>query len=218
MENRRKITGIEPQKRNPHRRSIFLDGAFAFGLDEELVLKFALHEGDLLADEMISTLILTAEKKRAREQALHFLSYRARSEKEVREKLQKNGIDEDTIEWVLADLKQRQLIDDHQFALAFVHDRMTLHPSGPLALQQDLKRAGIGAEIIDLALEEAFRGQSPFQAALALAQKRMVLLKNVEPDKAKKRLIDFLMRRGFEWEIIREVLEQIQFDASAWPE
>ena len=210
MTEKRKITSIEPQKRNPHRRSIFLDGEFAFGLDEELVFKYGLHEGDELDGTELITIIAAEEKKYARDLALRFLSYRARSEKEVRDRLHKAGVGDETVESVLDDLKQAKLLDDRQFVIAFVHDKMTLRPVGPLLIRQELFKLGIRDALIDLAIEEAFREKTQVAVALELLIKRYPQVKQLDWLKAKKRLVDFLCRRGFKWEVIKEAFEQFK--------
>jgi regulatory protein len=212
VSHKREITQIEPQQRNKQRRSIYLEGEFAFGLDEELVLKFGLHEGDLIDESELLAIIQAEEKKGAKDTAVRFLSYRSRSEKEVRDKLFSKGFSEDTVESVLAELKQARLVDDVQFAMAFVHDKMILNPMGPLLIHRDLKQAGLADSVIELAVEEAFREKTMFEIALELAQKKIRQLQSPDGLKTKKRLTDFLYRRGFDWDITREVLEQLEIE------
>jgi len=207
----RKITKIEQQKRNKKRRSIYLDDVFAFGLDEELVYRFNLHEGDLLDEETLQNLILAEEKKLAKDRALRYLSYRARSVKEVLDKLHKSGFDTDTVDWVIAELKRIKFLDDRQFSLAFVRDKMIIRPMGPQLIRQELRLKGISDELIELAIEEAFIEKSQLEVASMLLNKRLPSVKNLDPIKAKKRLTNFLLRRGFSWEITREALEQLEF-------
>ncbi len=215
MNKERKITAIEPQKRNKKRRSIFLDGEYAFGLDEELVLKYHLHEGDLIDEDEFLNLIQDDLKKLARDRSFRIIGYRARSENELRDKLCATGLDEETINWTIEDLKQKKILSDEQFVLAFVHDKMLTHPIGPLAIKQELKRKGIADDLIELAIEEAFREKSQQEVAADLVKKRQPSLKNENRMKARKKLADFLYRRGFGWDVIGAVLDQQEPE---WPD
>lgn len=212
VSQKREITRIETQKRKKSRRSVYLDGEFAFGLDQELVIKFGLHEGDLIDESELFPIIQAEEKKSAKDTAIRFLSYRARSEKEVRDKLLGKGFSEDAVASVLAELKAAGLVDDVHFAMAFVHDKMILRPMGPLLIRQELKKHGLSDSLIELAVEEAFRETTPAEVALEMAQKKLGQSKSLDWLKAKKRLADFLYRRGFDWEVTREVLEQLEVE------
>jgi len=215
LSKERKITAIEPQKRNKKRRSIFLDGEYAFGLDEELVLKYHLHEGDLIDEDEFLNLIQDDLKKLARDRSFRIIGYRARSENELRDKLFATGLDEETIDWTIEDLKQKKILSDEQFVLAFVHDKMLTHPIGPLAIKQELKRKGIADNLIELAIEEAFREKSQLEVAADLIKKRQPSLKNENKMKTRKKLADFLYRRGFGWDVIGAVLDHQEPE---WPD
>ena len=212
MNQKREITRIETQKRNKKRRSIYLDDEFAFSLDEELVFKFGLHEGDLINESEFSAIIQAEEKKGAKDAAIRFLSYRNRSEKEVRDKLLNKGFCEDIIDCLLIELKEARLVNDVKFAMAFVHDKMILRPMGPLLIRKELKRFGLAESAIELAVEEAFRDKTSFEVGLEMVQKKYRQSKNPDWLKTKKRLADFLYRRGFDWDVSREILEQLEVE------
>lgn len=206
----RKITQIKPQKRDKKRRNVFLDDTFAFGLDAELVIKYSLHEGDIINEVEITQLLHAEERKGAKDRALRFLSYRARSEKEIRDKLLKIGTDTAVISWVISDLKRIGLVDDQKFSLSYIRDKMALRPIGPLAIRKELKRLGIAEELIEFAIEEAFREKSALEVASELIQKRFLQIKHLEWEKIQKRLADFLYRRGFNWGVIQEALDTLK--------
>lgn len=210
MASPKRITKIETQKRNSKRKSIYLDGEFAFGIDEELFFKFGLYEGNEINAEEIQTIIQAEEKKITRDRALRFLSYRARSEKEMRDKLADTGTHNATIDEIVENLKSAKLIDDRQFAMAFVHDKMTLKPVGPLLIKTELRKHKISDEIIEAAVEEAFREETPNSIAMKLLKKRYQSQKNKDWLKVRKRLSDFLARRGFPWDIIYETMQQFE--------
>jgi len=202
-----RITKIEPQKKNPKRRSIFLDERFAFGLDEEVVYKYGLKTGQELEQKKIDQIIEAETKKEAKEIALRFLSYRMRSEKEVRDKLKKKEFAQSLIDEVIKDLKRVNLIDDNEFASAFVRDRISNSPRGKILLKQELWKKGIKKEVIEKVLKEYFKGENEeLILAKELLQKRKKRYEGLDQNVAKRRLMSFLLRRGFSYDIVKQVL------------
>jgi len=206
----KKITKIEIQKKRKNRFSIFLDGEFAFGLDQDVLLKFGLSKGVELSESDIESILIAEEKKQAKDRALKFLGYRDRSEKEIIDKLKLIGYDKPVIEWVISELKRMQLIDDSRFAQSFAKTKMLAKPMGEYLLRCELKRKGIQEHHINAAIENIFEERDPVSIAIPLAQKQILKYKNVDELKRKKRLTDFLLRRGFNWEVITEVIEELE--------
>lgn len=202
------ITQIAVQKKRKNRCSVFLDDEYAFGLDQDIVFQFGLKKGDVLTNEQIEDILLNEEKKKARDRALRFLSYRDRSEKEVRTRLGDAGYDENIIEWVIAELKRLNLINDQRFARSFAQTQMIIRPRGEHILKRELKQKGIDAELIDRIIEQVYEEKDQFSVALELAKQRKKRNKNIDEMKARKRVSDFLLRRGFGWDIVSEVMEQ----------
>jgi regulatory protein len=110
----KKITALVVQKRNPNRVNVHLDGEFAFGLAR--IVAAWLRVGQELPDEKIEQLQAEDARERAFQQAMLFLSYRARSESEIRQNLRKHEIPELVIEQTLERLRQDGLANDNQFA------------------------------------------------------------------------------------------------------
>src|SRR3990172_3767355 len=98
----KKITAIEAQKNNPNRVNIHLGGEFAFGLAR--ITAAWLKLGQELGDEKIAKLQADDARERAYQQAMLYLSYRARSESEIRQNLRKHEIPETVIEETLEKL------------------------------------------------------------------------------------------------------------------
>jgi regulatory protein len=92
----RKITAIEAQKNNPKRVNLHLDGEFAFGLDRFVAAWLTV--GQSLEEEKIAQLQAEDSQEKAYQQAMLFLSYRARSETEIRKNLEKHEIPQAVID------------------------------------------------------------------------------------------------------------------------
>src|SRR4030066_2073673 len=118
------ITKITPQKNNLHRKSVFINGKFAFGADEVLVQEFHLEEDKRLSPKELKQILWSADREKLKEKAYRYLAIRPRSEKELRQKLRLKGAGAKLIEDVVGDLKDKGLIDDQKFAASWAESRM----------------------------------------------------------------------------------------------
>ncbi len=206
------ITKIEQQKRHPDRVNIYLDGEFAFGWHKEVIRKFGLRKGDDLPSEIIDKLNSTEEFTLAKQKALRFLSYRMRSEKEIRAKLIEKEFQTKTVDEVIKNLHSLGLINDLEFASAFVHDLLLRKPAGQRLIRQKLLLKGIQPSIIQSILEKdiAVNEQGlALQAARKQMQRYKAVNKKVDEKKIQQRVAQHLARRGFAWSIISPVLKKV---------
>lgn len=133
------------------------------------------------------------------QQALHFLSYRPRSEREIRDFLLRKKTSEDLIAQVVGKLKQENLINDTEFVTWWLEQRADFNPRGKLALKQELLQKGIDKELIETELAKIKQEEYKNLA-------RKVLSKKSNPDKQK--LLALLIRRGFNYQTAREVIDE----------
>jgi len=195
-----RITALEPQKRARDRINVFLDGEFALGVAEMVAATLKL--GAWLSDEAILELKTADGLEQAHSRALDYLSYRPRSEAELRKYLAEKGVTEEVVEVVVARLADVGLVDDVAFARYWLDSRACFRPRGRQVLRYELSQKGIDSEAIDEALDEYDEA-----AAIRLAAEEQVRrLGNLPPDEARRRLIGRLARRGFSYELIQETL------------
>jgi regulatory protein len=199
-----KITAIEVQKKNPDRVSVYLDEQFAFGLSR--IVAAWLKVGQDLSAEKVAALQADEAREVAIQKALRFLGYRARSVREVRENLQKHEIPEVVIELTLKRLQETGLLNDQEFAQAWVENRNTFRPRSRRALALELRRKGLDDEVIQQTLE-----QSVDETALAreAARKYLRKVESLEWPDFRNKLGGFLGRRGFAYAIVAPVLREI---------
>lgn len=205
-----RITSIEPQKRNLNRRNIFLNETFAFGLDEEVVLKYHLHEGDTVSEETIQTVLFEEERVRARQKALSLLAYRARSKAEIRDRLSQKGYDQNVTDSIVRDLERAGLLNDSAFASAYVQTRMIQKPMGKRLLIRELLDKGISEPLALQAVEERYGSVTEPDVALSLIKPRLERYRREKPDAVRRRISDLLKRRGFDWDVIGEVMNWVR--------
>ena len=141
--------------------------------------------------------------------AYRLLRDRPRSRKELEGRLAQKGFDDETIALVLADLTKAGLVDDAKFARFLVESRMHTNPVGDCVLKHQLKEKGIRTSLIEEALKEKAEAYDEYELALAMARERFERLKKLDRRKATKRVYDFMVRRGFNFDTIRRVIDEI---------
>jgi len=206
------ITAIEVQKNNPNRVNVYLDGEFAFGLAR--IVAAWLKIGQRLEDEKVASLQVDDTREKAYQQALLFLSYRVRSEAEIRQNLRKHEIPDAVIEETLERLRQARLVDDDQFARAWVENRNTFRPRSRRALAMELRQKGLSDE----ATQSALAGVDEEALAYEAAHKRVNRLKGLEWIDFRKKLSEFLARRGFPYAIIAPTVSRVWNETNAGQE
>jgi regulatory protein len=197
------ITSLVVQKKNKDRVNVFLDGEFAFGLAMIEALK--LRKGQALTEQEIDRLKALDDIEVAHERALNFLSYRPRSIAEVRRNLKDKEFSPETIDTVVQRLQDSQLLDDQAFARYWVDNREMFEPRSARALRFELRKKGLGDLDIAPAVEEINEEDAAYRAAVALARRHGKL----DWEAFRKKLGDFLLRRGFPYPIIRDVVKRL---------
>lgn len=198
-----KITALKVQAKNKNRVNVYLDGEFAFGL--VMIEAAKLRLGQVLSDADIERIKKSDDSEMVFEKAVKFISYRPRSEKEVRQNLKKKEIEAGLIDEAVARLKRAGLLNDDQFAQLWVESRSHSKPKGTRALKVELTKKGVGREAIDAAVA----GTNDEEVARRLAASRAPRLKKLSKIEFRRKLGSYLARRGINYEIISEVVEHV---------
>jgi len=145
--------------------------------------------------------------EKAKAYAYNLLRIQPRSEKELSFRLKKKGFSESISKETVSLLKKKGLLNDLKFARAWVRARLKSNPKGDIVLRYELHTKGISGEIIDKVLSE--NPECEEVIAKRLAGDRIKALRGLPKLKAKKRLHDYLARRGFKCDIIEEVVNRL---------
>lgn len=204
-----KITALPPQKHDPDRVSVFVDGAFRMGLSAEVVLAAGLRVGDVVDDARLAELERRDLTWQAREAALRLLAVRPRSAAELARRLRLKGYAPEIGEEVIGRLRELGMIDDAAFAGTLVRDHVRLRPQGARRLANELRSKGVDDETARAAIRETMAGEQTDERELARrAAEKWRPRAGEDPARARRRLHGFLARRGFDGEVIREVLDE----------
>ena len=217
-----KITSVEPQTLRLHsgssrRFNVYLDDAFAFGADEDLVVEHRLIVGKILDSEQVERLLFESEVGKLMERMYGLFNIRQRSEKEVRDYLRnlsfkrrikdQEEISEVAVELLIEKLKKKGLLNDQEFAKSWVESRKK--KKGVRVLKQELFQKGISKEIIEEVVSEQVTVDSAAQVAEKILEKKMRIWKNLPDLEFKKKTYEFLLRRGFEYDLVKTIVEKI---------
>jgi regulatory protein len=198
-----KITALTPQKRNHQRINVYLDGEFAFGL--ERIVAAWLEVGQNISDEKVAHLQAEEARETAYQKALNFLSYRPRTEAEIRRNLQGHAILEEDIAFAIERLKRSGLVDDVQFTRVWIDNRNEMRPRGRRALAFELSQRGVDRQTIDEALSTLDEEGLAYQAAINQARK----FKELNSRDFHLKMYRYLAQRGFNHEAISEAISRV---------
>ncbi len=201
-----KITALTAQKRHDDRVNVFLDGEFAFGLPLEYAVR--LRVGQELTAEEVAELQAQDVLAGAQADAMRLIALRPRSTAEIRRHLLRKRIAEPQAGQIVSRLQEIDLLNDEDFARYWVEQRETFKPRSHLALRQELLQKGVQQDIIERVLAEV----DELASAHRLAQQRALRWQHLPYEEFCAKMMQFLQRRGFNYDIIREVTDDIWRD------
>ncbi len=135
--------------------------------------------------------------------SLKYLSYRARSIKEVHDYLVRKNFIEETINPTLKRLIDLKFLDDLEFGRQWIESRQKHKGKSKFILKNELRMKGLDSDVVEALLKEA---QDDFETAQVLFEKKKKTLAKLPPSEFKKKIAGFLQRKGFSWEIINKLI------------
>ena len=207
-----RITSIRQQAKAPDRVSIFLDGAFAFGIHRDILLEFDVRKGLELEVATQEAMLRRDGFFRARAVAFKYLSFRGRTAAEIRRRLARSDYAEDVAADVVAYLERSGLVNDEAYALQYAESRYLAGGYGPTRIKADLHKKGVSPAASQAAIEQVFSERSEVvERARELGQKRWNRLQSEKDErKRKKKVYDYLARRGYGFDVVHQVVSDLQ--------
>jgi regulatory protein len=194
------------------RAKVFVDGEFWAELDAGVAVELGLSEGALLSEEDLAEARVAGERPLAMNRALNILGYRARSARELRERLMRAGYAEEAVGQVVTRLEDLGYLDDEEFARDLT--RAEARKYGPRRIYGNLRRAGIDEEAAREVVEEEFAGRSEHEAAREAARRRYNTGGGSDAGRGQgsgqqaRRVYGFLMRRGYSAGVCAEIARE----------
>jgi regulatory protein len=206
------VTLLERQQKHKDRVNVYLDGEFAFGLNE--LDAATLRKGQLLSDEQVQRLREQDEVVRAVDTALRLLSLRPRSHHEIRHALAQKSLPAATIHAALTRLEAAGYVDDAAFARYWIDQRTRFQPRGARALRYELRQKGLDPQLIEAVLSET-PAAAEAEAAESAARAGLRRLRGSTRQVFRQKLGALLQRRGFSYHITDQVIRRLTEELAA---
>ncbi len=208
------ISAVETQaKTRKHlgaRVNVFIDGRFSFALDGMLAMQYGLRPSLDISPALLEELLRLDGDARAYARALHFLSYRPRSEAEIRTRLERDEWPEAVLARTIERLRREKLLNDAEFATMWVEGRSLSRPRGGRVLRHELSRKGVPRETIAQALPDA---EHEIENAIMAARTKERSWSALDEKARREKMLAFLQRRGFNYGTARAALQRLQEEA-----
>lgn len=195
------ITKLEPVTKAKYK--VFIDEQFAFILYKGELSRFQIKEGTDLTERVYAE-IREILKKRAKLRAMHLLNISARTENGLREKLMQGGYTEDAVDEAIRYVKSFGYINDEAYVRNFVECRCD--KKSRREIEMLLAQKGMRGELVEHVLEEVYAEHSDQSAIMDIIEKKRWHPEEMD-EKEKQKMYAYLMRKGFRYEDLRQVIQ-----------
>jgi regulatory protein len=212
------ITALRAQANDSQRVNVFVDDVFALGVSLTTISNAGLYVGRSLNAEECARIEQLESGNKAYQAALRLIEARPRSSAELRDRLGRKEFAPEAIEAAIARLTELGLVDDAAFARFWVENRQVFRPRGAGALRDELRRKGIAPDIVASVVSDTALAGDDVAKAQTLA--RAALRKyagSADRGAFTRRMGGYLQRRGFSFEIIRPIVEQLWAEIGTGP-
>jgi regulatory protein len=196
------VTDITRQKNNRDIFNIYVDGKFICGLSSLELSVCNLRIGQKITPKIICDIQKTSANSKAYNMSLRYLSFRPRSVYEMRQYLIRKKVDGKQIDNTIEKLVQNDLLNDEKFCDSWVNSRDLVKPTSKKVLFLELVSKGVDKAIIEKTLNNREEGIE-IENIKHLAQKK------ISYNTDQRKIIDFLLRRGYRFSDIKEALSQL---------
>ncbi len=203
------VSRISEQRRRANRRNVYLDGKFAFGCNLNVVAKFRLREGLNLSAEQVAAIQQGEVRQECFDAAMKSLERRLHSRAELRRKLSRKEFGDAIVDGVLDDLARMGYVNDERFAKTKALSAAQHKQHGRRRAFVELRKAGVESNVAGRAVEDVYDVTDSLAIARQLAQKQAPRLRKLDPLVARRRLVGMLQRRGFNYDEIRPVVDEV---------
>jgi regulatory protein len=205
-----RITALEIQKKDATRVSIFVEDVFLLGLQLHIAQKLGLRKGMLLDKALLQAIESESIREAVRTWMLHLLGNKSYSIAQLRKKAMSAGYVESMVEEIIQEFIVRGWLNDEEFARAFVRDKTKFQKWGPNKIRQQLQQNGVSSHFIGLVLQDEIDPADQKDLVVSLVLKRKQhFLRETDKNKRKKKIIDYLLRKGFDHNSVFSRLETI---------
>ncbi len=193
------ITDVAPLDKK--RRKVYIDGQYAFPLYLSELRKYNIEAGTTL-EESVYDDICSLLMRRVRERILYLIADYDRSEQNIRQKISMAGYRGSFVDDAIDSLKEYGYIDDLRFARYYAESMRDTKGRSAFAISRSLYEKGISRDVIDTVMGELdIDEEAQILKALSSKGYNEDNIRQID-DKERQKLISFLMRKGFSYDLI----------------
>ncbi|MBH10328.1 MAG: hypothetical protein CMG74_08270 [Candidatus Marinimicrobia bacterium] len=202
-----KIISICQQKRKKNRYTIKLNNGIVFGISEDVFILKNLKVGKKFSESELDEIQNKEELFRIKNKAIRLLSYRMRSKNELFQRLKQNKYNSKKIAIVIDELEKKNYLNDKEFATLFIRDRIKNKKLGPYAIRNAIGKHNISPKVVEEIMFTVY-DEFPQESLIVSIIEKRTKLKKEKNTFERKKLIDYLQRKGYQWDIIKPLLVQ----------
>lgn len=212
-----KITKISQQSKDKSRYNLFIDEKFWLGVDENVLVKFALFKEQEITQALMKAIEDFEYRTKYYQKAIHYLGRGMKTSSQVVEYLHQKMSDQvldnpevivpdtqEVIAWIIDTLTHQGYLNDEAYSKAFVRNQMQLQHIGPIKISQQLKEKGIEDELIHRAMNEYPQDLLEENIHLTI-EKFMKSHQKIARKVLKSKLGQYLFQRGFSSEHYQDI-------------
>lgn len=208
------ITAVERQAKQKQRYNVFIDGEFAFGVHEDVLIKHRLIKGARVVPDQLVEVLREDELQSAYLRVLRWLGSRQRTEKEIQRYLNRNKYEPTIVAEVIARVRSEGYVDDERFSQTVAEERLISHGKGKNWIRQELLHKGVDRSIVQMTLSQIDE-DAELRSATEIARKRWRTTGDKgDAREARRKLTAFLARRGFTASIVQSAVRSVTADSA----
>ena len=205
------VTAVTPSPRREGRFDILVDGKSAGTLSLDAIERLQLHVGTEYGERLAESVAVEAARLRTFDRALDMLAFRGRATRELRTALLRKGEDAANVDHSIQRLTAMGLLDDASYARQYAHAKIVGPGFSRRRLQAELAKRGVARDVADEAIADALAEDDVDSDAILelVAARKLRSLEKEDAPTRRRRLYEFLARRGYDSDDIRRVMKRI---------
>lgn len=189
---------------------VYLEEQFAFVLYKGELSRFKIQEGSELSQKMVEQIKNEILMKRVKLRAMYLLNQMDRTEEQLRTKLKKDLYTDDLIEIAMQYVKSFGYIGDFNYAKRYVESKC--NSKSKAEIKMALLQKGVSRDTVEEVLEGYYSEENECVAIQKILEKKRFSSENAT-DLEKKKMFEYLMRKGFHYDEIRQVIQVSSWNA-----
>lgn len=174
----------------------------------DILYEYKLYSRDEIDDEEFEQMLIDNQNKLAKQQAFKILASSSKTKKELILKLKQKKFSKEAIDYSMSFVDEYKFIDEEDIAEKLVEGSYKRKKYSKRMIASQLRQKGIDSEIIQNSISD-IDDDEEFENAMHFAQKKYKSISNKDKETIKRKIGSALTYRGFNYSIIKRVIEEI---------